>query len=134
MHVILQFIKQFATLSWNMLHSTSHDKIKTIWTRVRLSHNLMSQFHTDITTFSTWSLFLSVDRGYSMVWHWMWNLFHEGDRIFHIFISAKHEWKYLKSPISLNTLCEIILTFNVKSLSFLFITFSLVFENVSFKS
>ena len=32
-------------------------------------------------------------RGYSMVWRWIWNLFHEWDRIFYI-TSAKQVWEY----------------------------------------
>ena len=43
-----------------------------------------------------WGLykFVQLNRGYSMVW--IWNLFHKWDRIFYIFMSAKHEWKYYK--------------------------------------
>lgn len=32
-----------------------------------------------------------------MVWHWLWILFHEWDKVFDIFASGKHEWKYEKT-------------------------------------
>ena len=34
-------------------------------------------------------------RRYSMVWCWIWYLFHAWDRIF-FFMSRKHKWKYYK--------------------------------------
>ena len=61
-----------------------------------------------------------------MVWRWMWNLFHEGDRIFDIFTNAKHEWKYYKI-LSRERNKFHIQSQNIES-------FPLVFEHVSFKS
>jgi hypothetical protein len=36
----------------------------------------------------------------TMLFWWIWNLFHEWDRIFNIFTSAKQKWKFYKNPVS----------------------------------
>ena len=38
-------------------------------------------------------------RGYSKVWRWIWNSFHELDRILDIFTESIYQWKYNVSSI-----------------------------------
>ena len=67
-------------------------------------------------------VFVQMCRGYSDI-----NLFHEWLRIFYIFMSAKHKWKYDKNPVSL---VKKIPYSASKTLNFVFITFSLLYEHL----